>query len=143
MQMKLIAAAAAAALAIAPPAFAQDAAESAAILAGTGSAQAKAQRSLGGAIRGSINGAAATVRSAVRSDGRTSSQARSRSGVTVAGAAIAADVDPLEKTDAPAYRLGNGATIRVSGRMNPSASTSCVKNCSAQPASSEGDAPQP
>lgn len=124
------------------PAVAQDAAETAVILSGTGAGQAKAQRSLGAAVRGSIDGAAATVRSAGRSQGSAGRRATARSGVAVAGAELAADSDPLEKTDAPAYKLGNGATIRVSGRMNPSASTSCVKNCSVPPAPAQSDAPQ-
>ena len=42
---------------------------------------------------------------------------------------LAADSDPLENTDAPAYQLSNGATIRVSGGMRNSASARCKLNC--------------
>jgi hypothetical protein len=41
-------------------------------------------------------------------------------------------VDALEGTDASAYTLGNGVTIKVSGRMNPSAQALCVKECKDQ-----------
>jgi hypothetical protein len=43
--------------------------------------------------------------------------------------AIASDVDALEGTDAPGYTLGNGASIRVSGRLNPAPGTVCTRNC--------------
>jgi hypothetical protein len=39
----------------------------------------------------------------------------------------------LEGTDAPTYRLGNGASIRVSGTLIQDSGTSCVKNCPAKP----------
>ena len=124
------------------PVLAQDAAESAIILSGTGAGQAKAQRSLGAAVRGSIEGAATTVRGAARGQGSPRGRAPSGNGVVVSGTALAADSDPLENTDAPAYRLGNGATIRVSGRMNPAAGTSCVKNCAAPAATGPDGATQ-
>lgn len=114
------------ALALAPPAMAQDAAETAIITAGTGAPQARGARSLGSAISDSMNRAAGAIR--VQSRGAPLPRRGPASQGNPAGT-IAADVDVLENTDAPGYRLGNGATIRVSGRLNPAAGTVCTRNC--------------
>jgi hypothetical protein len=93
--------------------LAQDAAETAIILSGTGAAQGKASRSLGSAAASSMG----TAANAIRPDARPA-PANRRSGrrdqqvITLAG-----DVDALENTDAPTYELANGASIRVSGRL--------------------------
>jgi hypothetical protein len=112
---------------VATPVVAQDAAETATILSGQGGT-AKAQRSLGGAVSGSLDNAASAVRS-VRSTSRRPSSRRVR-GSRNSGGIILTTNDPLENTDAATYQTGNGTTIRVSGRLNPSASTACVDNCS-------------
>lgn len=107
-------------------ALAQDAAETAIILSGSGPAQGKAQRSLGSAVAGSIGAAANAVRSM-----RGSSAVVRRSPVRKAQQMIAlpGDVDPLEKTDAPTYELSNGASIRVSGGLRRPAQRSCEDTC--------------
>lgn len=113
-----------ASLMMAGPALAQDAAETAIILSGTGSAQGKAQRSLGSAVAGSVGAAANAVRS-------SSSRAVRRSTARPAQQMIAlpGDVDPLERTDAPTYELSNGASIRVSGGLRRPASAPCEGEC--------------
>ena len=107
-------------------ALAQDAAETAIILSGSGPAQGKAQRSLGSAVAGSIGAAANAVRSA-----RGSSVVVRRSPVRQAQQMITlpGDVDPLENTDAPIYQLSNGASIRVSGGLRRAAQGSCKNTC--------------
>ncbi len=109
-------------------ASAQDAAESAAVMGATGPSTGKAQRSLGGAISGSLNSAASTIRSSGRGGARP---ARRGGSVRVSRQGLPAGVDALEGTDASAYRLDNGVTIKISGRMNPSAQARCVKECGA------------
>jgi hypothetical protein len=101
-------------------ASAQDAAETAIILSGTGQGQARAAKSLGSSAAGGIGGAANAV-SITRPQGssprRTGSRlSRSRQGGHFS-IALPADVDSLEGTDAPAYLLNNGSTIRVSGGL--------------------------
>jgi hypothetical protein len=111
----------------APAASAQAAAETAVILSGTGQATGSASRSLGSAISGSINAASAQIQAARNGGSVANGGGRRRaSGVAYA---IPADVDMLEGTDAPTYRLGNGATIRVSGTFVQGAETSCAKDC--------------
>lgn len=102
---------------------AQDAAETAIILSGTGQAQGRAQRSLGQSISASMGNAA----NAVAATNRARSQAptyrpRARHSGKTGNFAIAlpGDVDPLERTDAPSYALANGASIRVSGGLRRS-----------------------
>ena len=112
--------------AFAGPANAQDAAETATILTGQGGT-AKAQRSLGGAVSGSLDNAASAIRPS-RSSSRGASSRRSRRGGN-SGSIVLTTNDPLEGTDAATYQTSNGTTIRVSGRMNPSASTACVNHC--------------
>lgn len=108
------------------PALAQDAAEAAVITAGTAAPQARASRSLGSAISGAMNRTAGAINIRSRSGSRP---ARAASRQADSSHTIAADVDVLESTDAPGYTLGNGAQIRVSGRLNPSAGTICTRNC--------------
>ncbi|ARU15368.1 hypothetical protein A9D14_03205 [Croceicoccus marinus] len=114
-------------------AFAQGAAETAVIL--SGSAQTgSAQRSLGRTISGSVGNAAHAVGSTARvSRWRNAAQRNSRASSHNIGGSIPAGVDPLANTDAATYTLDNGATIRVSGRFNPSASSQCQRNCAAKP----------
>lgn len=110
------------------PAHAQVAAEEAVVVSGTSAGTARASSGLGNAVRGSINGATRTIRTIPRAAPRGATR-RSRSGAVVVDGPLAADSDPLENTDAPAYQLGNGATIRVSGRLRNSASARCKLNC--------------
>lgn len=107
-------------------ALAQDAAETAIILGGSGAAQGQASRSLGSAAASSIGGAAEAVRS-----GRESSAVIRRTPARQARQMIAlpGDVDVLEHTDAPTYELSNGASIRVSGGLRPSAQSDCADAC--------------
>ena len=106
-------------------AFAQDAAETAIILSGSGAAQGKAARSLGSAAANSMGAAANAVRPIARPAPviRRSSR-RDQQVITLAG-----DVDALENTDAPTYELANGASIRVSGRLRTQAATVCDDAC--------------
>ncbi|MDA0820191.1 MAG: hypothetical protein O2879_04060 [Proteobacteria bacterium] len=112
----------------ASPAQAQVAGEEAVILSGTSAGTGRASSGLGNAVRGSINGAARTIQTIPRSAPRGATR-RSRGGAVVVDGPLAADSDPLENTDAPAYELSNGATIRVSGRLRNSASARCKLNC--------------
>jgi len=101
---------------------AQDAAETAIILGGTGNAQGRAQRSLGSAIaRGMGNAAgavAATTAARTRNGGAPTQRSRSY-GRAQGNFAIPlpGDVDPLAKTNAPSFKVGSGATLRVSGGL--------------------------
>ena len=110
------------------PAHAQVAAEEAVVVSGTSAGTGRASSGLGNAVRGSINGATRTIRTIPRAAPRATTR-RSRSGAVVVDGPLAADSDPLENTDAPAYELSNGATIRVSGRLRNSASARCKLNC--------------
>ena len=114
--------------ATASSAHAQAAAEEAVVLSGTSAGTGRASSGLGNAVRGSINGATRTIRTIPRSAPRGAPR-RSRGGAVVVDGPLAADSDPLENTDAPAYELSNGATIRVSGRLRNSASARCKLNC--------------
>lgn len=121
------------AMALPIPAYAQDAAETAVILSGTGSTQARASRSLGTAVSGSIDSATSVIRSATPTRNRAKSR-RSRRGAPSVATVIGTG-DALEGTDASAYQVDNGATIKVSGGFRPSAATRCTENC-------EADAPE-
>ena len=121
----------------AAPAHAQVAAEEAVIVSGTSAGTGRASSGLGNAVRGSINGATRTIRTIPRAAPRGAPR-RGRSGAVVVDGPLAADSDPLENTDAPAYELSNGATIRVSGRLRNSASARCKLNCpDSEPAAQE------
>lgn len=107
---------------------AQDAAETAVILSGTGQSTGRASRSLGSAVAGGINAAAAQI-AATRS-GTPPPERRRRSGNPTQGTqAVLATGNALAGTGAPTYRLGSGATIQVSGTLVQDAETSCTKNC--------------
>jgi len=123
-------------------ASAQDAAESAAVMGATGPSTGKAQRSLGGAISGSLNSAASTIRTSGRSGARPARRGGNGS-VRVSRRGLPAGVDALEGTDASAYKLSNGVTIKVSGRMNPSAQVRCLKECGAVKAEQKPEVQQP
>ncbi len=113
------------------PASAQAAAETAVILSGTGQGTGSASRSLGGAVAGSMNRAADAI-AATRNGAPAPSYRRRRSaGNGGAGHVIPPGGDMLEGTDAPTYRLGNGASIRVSGRLVQGAGATCSQNCPA------------
>lgn len=117
---------------------AQAAAEEAVVLSGTSSGTGSASRRLGGAVRGGIDGATRRIRTTGRAAPRGGPRRARRSGVTVAGP-LAADSDPLENTDAPAYQLSNGATIRVSGGMRNSSAARCKLNCPKDKQASEAE----
>lgn len=119
-------------IAIAPcAAMGQDAAETAAILSGS-SQTGHAQRSLGRSIAGSINSAndAIAARNARATGVRPQGAARrtQRGGVRT-GHDLPAGVDMLAGTDAATYRLGNGSSIRTTGRLNTDNGSACVRNC--------------
>jgi hypothetical protein len=111
-------------------AAAQDAAE-AAILGGSGQAQAGASRSLGTAMSNSLNAAANAIGGGTPNRGGTHSSSAAIARVRPAQAMIGSPVssDPLAGTDAPTYRLGNGSSIRVSGGLIPAANAACVRDC--------------
>ncbi|MGQ7829873.1 hypothetical protein [Altererythrobacter sp. Z27] len=121
-------------------ATAQDAAETATIIAGTSAPQARGARNLGSAISGSMQRAAGTVR--VRTSGRPAPRGRGQPQADTSRT-LPAGVDALEGTDAASYTLGNGARISVSGRLNPAAGAVCTRNClpeNAAPESSSEEA---
>lgn len=125
------------ALALVPgAAVAQDAAESALILGGTGQATGSAQRNLGRSITGSINRASSAI-STTRQARAVRPRAPSRRGGSSGGYAVPAGVDALEGTDAETYDLANGSAIRVSGGFRPGQGSRCVENCKAPPAPPE------
>lgn len=105
---------------------AQDAAETAQILSGVGHSQGAASRSLGSAVSRRMNAANNAI-TATQQAGRTAP--RSRPHLARVGAPTPSGGDLLEGTKAPTYKLGNGASIRVSGRMTRAPGTSCVKEC--------------
>jgi len=107
---------------------AQDAAETAIILSGTGASQAKASKSLGSAISQSLDSAAGVVRQSNPAPRRSHAR-RNRRGNAASTVTIIASGDALEGTDASAYQVGSGATIRVSGGFRPSATSRCTENC--------------
>ena len=115
------------AAAFASHAGAQVAAESATIMSGTGVSTGNASRSLGNAVRSSVGRAAGAVAATRGGSGGVTVQRRSQG--RAGGTMTRATNDPLEGTDASAYRLQNGATIRVSGRLVQSRQTDCVENC--------------
>ncbi|TWJ06589.1 hypothetical protein [Altererythrobacter ishigakiensis] len=147
MQLRILALAAALTVSgtAASEARAQAAAEEAVVLSGTSAGTSRASRDLGNAVGGSIRGATRAISTIPRAAPRGSPR-RSRGGVVVDGP-LAADSDPLENTNAPAYQLSNGATIRVSGGMRNSASAKCKLNClkggakEDEPLPSNNDAP--
>ena len=96
-------------------ALAQDAAETAIILGGSGAAQGKASRALGSAAANSIGAAA----NAIRPDARPAPAIRRSSRRAQQLITLPGDVDALENTDAPTYELANGVSIRVSGVLRP------------------------
>jgi len=115
---------------------AQAAAESAIILGGTGASTGAASRSLGNAVRSSVGSAANAVNAANRARvtagtyrGNGSVRASNSSSSRSTGTVIASGVDSLEGSDAASYKTASGATIKVSGRMNPSSTTVCTENC--------------
>ncbi len=110
----------------ATPAHAQDAAETAVILSGSGQATESGSRGLGSAIGGAMDRASATINSNRRSS------ARNRSREVRQDAPIPADIDALEGTDAASFEMENGARISVSGGLRPSARTRCVENCASE-----------
>lgn len=117
-------------------AAAQDAAESALILGGTGQATGSAQRNLGRSITGSINRASSAL-STTRQARSVRPHAPSRRRGGGGGYAVPAGFDALEGTDAETYDLANGSAIRVSGGFRPGQGSHCVENCKAPPAESE------
>jgi len=107
-------------------AAAQDAAESAAILSGSSQTGA-AQRSLGARISGAINRASDSI--AAQQGARVQAQRPNRGGAVRVVHSLPAGVDVLEGTDATTYRLGNGSSIRTTGRINGDPGLRCVSNC--------------
>lgn len=100
---------------------AQAAAETAIITSGTGAPQARAARGLGSAISGALRRGGTTIRVQPRGVRRGSPRQGQDQALP--------EGDPLEGTDAPAYTLSNGTTIRVSGGMRNAPSTRCTANC--------------
>lgn len=127
----IIPAAIAAGLLFAPYAYAQDAAESAAIMAGS-AGTGGAQRSLGRSISGAIGGAANSVRS---TGGTTARPYRGQSAASAPRSTgiVLGTGDVLENTDAAKYQTEGGAGITVSGSLRPAPGARCVKNCSTAP----------
>ncbi len=122
-------------LAAAQTALAQDAAESATILSGTGQGTGAAARDMGGAVRDSISGAADAIaatrsaRSNASGSGSSSRGSSSRSSGASTGYWITSDVDALEGFAVPTYRLNNGAILKVSGILMATPDAACLRNC--------------
>ena len=122
------------------PVAAQDAAETAIILSGTGQGQGRAARSMGQSVARNMGNAANAVPVSPRRSQPRAHRAHGPRGSKAGKFAIAlpADVDPLENTDAPTYALANGASIRVSGGLRgplskqsrtPTSASDCGPNC--------------
>ncbi|MCB2067040.1 MAG: hypothetical protein KDE15_10430 [Erythrobacter sp.] len=119
------------------PAMAQDAAESAAILSGTGARTGAAAGRLGTASRDALGGAAGVIAAtnsqrsgsqSARQSRRSNGGANSDGGVA-AGLYVAGNIDALQLTDAPFFRLADGSILRMSGSFVPSPGTTCERNC--------------
>jgi hypothetical protein len=111
-------------------AIAQDAAESAILLGGSGTAQTRAQRSLGSAAASSIGRASGAINASPGAVTMRSHHARRRhSGAKGIPVVVPQGGDPLRGTDAPVYRLENGATLRISGGLQSTAAATCVSGC--------------
>lgn len=107
--------------AIASPALAQAAAETAVILSGTGQGTGEASRSVGAAAAGGI-GRASDAIAATNARARARGGSARRGGSGQGGFVITGgNADALEGTDAPLVQTGSGASIRVSGRLIPAA----------------------
>lgn len=106
------------ALAFAAPAAAQDAAETAVILSGSGAAQSRAGGAMGSAISGAMNRAAGNISGTASP--RQSHRKKARGSAAVGGE-VPAGVDPLEGSDAETLTTDTGATVSVSGGFRPSA----------------------
>lgn len=112
-------------------ATAQDAAETAVILGGVGHAQGGAN-SLGAAILRSFdNGGNAFRASSARTPAHRPASPTARPRAAHAVPVTEETGDPFEGTNAPIYRLGNGASISASGGLTPDPNVSCVKDCPA------------
>lgn len=101
-------------------AHAQDAAETAIILGGTGAGQKRAQDSLGASVGSAIGRAANAIPSRNRSQPSVRTGVPRRSSGAVRGKfsiALPADVDPLENANVETHALSNGASIKVSGGL--------------------------
>ena len=110
-------------------AAAQDAAETAAILGGVGHAQGSAN-SLGAAISRSFNNAGSAISgSSARSVSHRRASAAVRPRAAHAAPVMEESGDPFAGTNAPIYRLGNGASISATGGLTPEPDVRCVKDC--------------
>lgn len=123
------------------PAAAQAAAEEAVILSGQGGTGAAA-RDMGNSVRGSIGGASDAI-AATRSRSSSARRGGSSSGSSSSGGTpsqsgssytvywITSAVDALDKFAVPAYRMNNGAILKMSGILLPTQDATCVRNCTA------------
>jgi hypothetical protein len=107
-------------------ASAQEAVETAQVRSGAGQSQGRPAQSLGSAFSNSMNDAAVQWRSMHNSE-RVSDE--HEAGTPRETYTIPANADPLEGTDAPSYKQGNGPSIRVSGTLIQGPQTTCSKNC--------------
>lgn len=124
------------ALFAAQPCLAQDAAESAVILSGTGSGTGAAARSVGEASAGAINNAAGAINATQRARRTATSRRSSRgagrpasAGTSTGYTITAGNIDPLEYFRVPTFELANGSELRVSGTLVPMPPTACVRDC--------------
>ncbi|KLE31241.1 hypothetical protein [Aurantiacibacter luteus] len=118
-------------------AFAQDAAETGAVLSGSRGTGAAA-RSVGNATRGALGGAADAIAATnARRGGAASPRRTGRGGQGTPGGAaatrtepvgytIAGNIDVLDRFDVPTWRLGNGRILRISGELIPAPGTACI-----------------
>jgi len=107
------------------PAFAQDAAETATITAGTAAPTARGGRTVGSAVSGGMGRVANSIRSG--GSGRRSERSKGANGGVVIGTG-----DPLEDSNAPVQELDSGASIRTSGGFRPSPRDRCESDCEQQ-----------
>ena len=110
-------------------AMAQDGAETAIILGGAGHAQAGGS-SLGAAISRSFDSVGKALgRSSARAVPHRPVYRMPRQRAAHAVAAMRETGDPFKGTDAPIYRLGNGAAISATGGLTPPPGARCVRDC--------------
>lgn len=115
-------------------ASAQDTAETAQILSSAGQSQGRAAQSLESAFSDSMNAAAARMRS---TQNRGQGTGERMPDIPRETYVVPSNADPLEGTDAPTYRQGNGPSIRVSGTLIQAPQTTCSKNCPEVPTRSK------
>jgi hypothetical protein len=111
------------------PSLAQDAAETAIILGGSGHSAAGAG-GLSDAISKSFNHASAAIGgSGARSVSHRPATTSARPRAAHAMAIMTGPSDPFAGIHAPVYKMSNGVSISASGGLTPEPGLRCVRDC--------------